>query len=320
MGHMRPMLYLFHGEDDFLSSQKLSEWKNIFVSKHGDFNLSYFDESNFDFGEMINSIKASPFLGEKRLIVLDGLLGAWKKEDKEKFEKVIGEIPETTIVLFYENEKLDSRNSLLKHFRKENIKNHQAMDELKLNAWMAVKFQETGYIVEPQALKALTTMTGSNTRQIYNEIGKLMAYRFEEKKITADDVRELTIAHENTNIFDFTGALARKDLKTAQKILKNIFDSGKETYIILSLIAGQFRNLLALKIAREEKISSDEVAEKLKIHPYPLKLAGQQLHHFTMERLKEIYSLIAATDLAIKTGEMEERLALDLLVVKICGH
>ncbi|MBI2448256.1 DNA polymerase III subunit delta [Candidatus Microgenomates bacterium] len=314
------MLYLFHGEDDFLSSQQLQRQKNNFVTKHGDINLSVYDEDNFVFENLANDLLSSPFLGEKRLVVAENLLGVWKKEDKEKFEKIIPKIADTTIVIFHEIKKTDSRNMLLKYFSKDNIKEFVPMDQPRLRNWIDAQMRESGYQIESKTSFVLANRAGGNTRQIYHEIQKLLAYKFEEKKITAQDVGMIVSEQMNTNIFDFSNALAQKNLTLSEKVLKNISDTGESTFGIMSLISKQFRNLLGLKIAREEKIDQNTIAEKLAIHPYALKKSAEQLHNFSIEKLLQIYHAIAATDLAIKTGEMEESLALDLLVVKICQH
>ncbi len=79
----------------------------------------------------------------------------------------------------------------------------------------------------------------------------------------------------------------------------------------------QFRNLLKIKSLLEQNLSNQEIAVKAKMHPFVIQKSVEQCRRFEMEDLKKIYQKLFDADLAIKTGKINPRLALDLLVVSV---
>jgi DNA polymerase-3 subunit delta len=321
-------IFLIHGEDDFLSSEKLIFFRNGSIKKYGDFNVGGFSEENFDINRILNEINSLPFLGEKRVVILENILSATKKDDRKKLTEAVLSTPESTVIILFENKdllpyKVKERVKEIENFigklDPKNVFHFQNMDTAKLNRWIGEKLKSKGFTIEPKAINGLVALVGYDTRQIDNEIKKLTSYKHKEKNINSDDVLKLVKANVDTNIFSLTDALAKKDIKTAQNILKNIADSGEETYGALSMIAFQFRNLILIKLAEVENISQQRVIADTRMNPFVHKKTSQQVRNFTLEKLKEIYHLIFETDLAIKTGEKEPGLALDLLVVRICS-
>jgi len=57
------------------------------------------------------------------------------------------------------------------------------------------------------------------------------------------------------------------------------------------------------------------MATRLKLHPFVVKKTTRQAMNFSMEQLETVYRRLLEIDVAIKTGEMNDVLALDMLVV-----
>jgi DNA polymerase-3 subunit delta len=80
------------------------------------------------------------------------------------------------------------------------------------------------------------------------------------------------------------------------------------------MIVRQFRLLIEVKALKANGASSRDIAQTLKIHPFPAgKLYGQATH-FTAAQLEKVYRHLSETDVEIKTGKIDPELALDLLV------
>lgn len=322
------MVFLIHGEDDFLAQEKLIFLKKGSIKKYGDFNVNEYSSENFNLEKFANEINSMPFLSDKRVIILEGILGTAKKDERKKLIDIAGSSGDQTVVIFFENKdllpyKAKDRVKEIEDFigklDSKNVFHYQNLDLSRLNLWIGARLKSKGFEIEPKALNGLVALVGNNTRQIDNEIKKLTSYKHKEKSINSEDVLKLVRANVDTNIFSLTDALAKKDLKTAQKILRNIIDSGEEIYGVLNMIAFQFRNLIFIKLAEAEKIPQQKLLAETKMNPFVHKKTSQQSRNFSLEKLKSIYHLIFKTDLSIKTGEREPELALDLLIVKICS-
>jgi DNA polymerase-3 subunit delta len=55
------------------------------------------------------------------------------------------------------------------------------------------------------------------------------------------------------------------------------------------------------------------------MHPFVLRKSFDQAKNFSFSALKKIYSRLAEIDIAIKSGRIEPRVALDLMVQEIAG-
>ena len=85
------------------------------------------------------------------------------------------------------------------------------------------------------------------------------------------------------------------------------------------MIVRQFRILIQVKDLSSQGLAASTVAKQAGLHPFVAEKAGRQAMNFSMGQLEMIYARLLETDLAIKTGQTEEVLALDTLVAALCG-
>ena len=69
-----PSLLLFTGENTFALAEELRRWKSAFLAKHGEANLLTLEGRTLDWGALRSEVQTAPFLGEKRLILIEGIL------------------------------------------------------------------------------------------------------------------------------------------------------------------------------------------------------------------------------------------------------
>ena len=63
------------------------------------------------------------------------------------------------------------------------------------------------YEIDYQTINMLKEYTNNNYQKIEKEIDKLKMLKFDEKKITKEDIKEVTLKDFDTNIFDFLKAI-----------------------------------------------------------------------------------------------------------------
>jgi DNA polymerase-3 subunit delta len=86
---------------------------------------------------------------------------------------------------------------------------------------------------------------------------------------------------------------------------------------LLSMIARQIRILLQISELQGQGLAEREIATRLKLHPYVTKKGLAQARHLSKDQLRDAHKRIVETDWSIKTGEVDDKLALDLLVVDL---
>ena len=97
------------------------------------------------------------------------------------------------------------------------------------------------------AADAFIEKTGFETRQIMNEVEKMVLYKGDDKTVTLEDVQIITSASGEAISWDFTDAVAERKLGAAISLFRQlIFQKENPVRLIIS-IEGLFQNLLRFK-------------------------------------------------------------------------
>jgi len=301
------MIFVFYGPDTFRARQKLKEVIINYRAKNKTgVNLHHLDPENFDLSEFKNIFKSGTMFQEKRLVVLDNILGLKNIDFKEWFDfvKVAGLAQDENSFLVIFQAKLPA-GRLGKFLTKSPVK-AQEFKELKglaLTRWVADEFRKSGAAADPPAIKRLVDFFGGDTWRLAQEIKKLASYK---KSISAKDVDEISRSSLDPDIFKAIDALGQKNKPAALKIFHEHLALGQSPSYLLTMIAYQFRNIASIK-----------TGVKVKMHPFVLMKTRAMAQKFDLAEIKKIYSLIFKADLAIKSGRVEPEVALDRLIVSI---
>ncbi len=323
------MFYIFHGEDDFSAKEKLAQLRKSLGDDPAmvNLNLTEIDGKSTTIGEIVNAASALPFLSPKRLVVVTNFLGRFgrSKSDAEQMEKLISALkalPETTELVFWDTTTLKKNHPVLKFgmMHKSCVHYFGAPQKQNLPRWIDARVKQKGARIEPRAVQALATVVGDDLRALDNEIEKLALYVGDARPISLADVELLCPYTADSETFAMANAIGRRNVRAALDQLHKRLEEGQNPLAILAGITTQFRGLLEVKemaasgltpmqIAREKGWRSDFAARK----------RLEEARNFSTERLLQIFSILRDADLAIKTGEIEPVLALDILVSRLCG-
>ena len=296
-------LYLFYGEESYLLQEKINSWKTAFREKHGDYNLSSVNGLKEDAGAIISECETVPFLGEKRLIIIENLPPAVNiKIDEKKANNLlrfVENVPETSVVVFVQPLP-DKRTKFYKQLSK--IAEIEVFSSLKgkdLSAWANKEINRRGGKILPAALGYLIGKVGNNLWLLNNEINKLIAYA-DNKPISENDIDKLVIPIYDTNIFKLTDYIGNKKSKEALEILHRLIDGGMNSVQIFNMIIRQFRIFLQIDEVRE--LSSNQIASNLGLHPFVVQNTLKQIRFFKKPELVRAYQKLLAIDEKLKTG------------------
>ncbi len=167
---------------------------------------------------------------------------------------------------------------------------------------------------------ALANVVGDDLRALDNEIEKLTLYVNNQRPITLADVELLCPYTADSETFAMTNAIGRRDARSALDQLHKRLQEGQNPLAILGGISAQFRGLLEVKSMAASGLSPAEIARKKGWKSdYAARMRLQEARNFSIERLVQIFSILLETDKAIKTGQIEQTLALDVLISRLCG-
>lgn len=319
-----PTFYIFHGDDDL----RIEEEVGAIVAKmneqpNGDLNTARFDGTATPVPEMLSAALAYPFLADRRLVIVRDMLahitrkgaGETGKAAVEALVETLPTLPEWARLVFVESVKLSDSNKILKLAQSAPNGYEKAFITPKdSTSWIIKRAQELyGARIEPAAATALASVTVGDLRRADNELLKLVSYAG-ERSITEADVLLLTPYVAEASMFEMVDALAEGRGKVAFSLVQHLLDQDEDVFGLYGMITRQFRLLLLAKEHLSSGGSPRDIASAIGVHPYVAEKLAKQTRSFTLEQLETVYRALQDYDFKMKTGQVEPRLALDLLI------
>lgn len=298
------MIILIYGPDTFRSRAKLRELVLAFQKKYdpSGMNIARFDGKSAAVGDIMSAATASPFLAERRLVVVEGPFDA---------QDLFARVPETTILILW-----DEKSPVVKS--KKGIVEYKfdALKGAELTAWVKDEFKKVGVTVEPKAIDTLAAAVGSDLWRLSVEIAKLAAHAGPNGAVLARDVELLVSSNVESNIFALTDALADRDASNAFAFLARELDAGANEFQIMTMLTRQVRLLLQTHALLEEhpRATAETVAKTLGMRPFVARKTLGQVRRFDRPTLERAYDHLFNLDWHLKTGRATPRTALDLFV------
>lgn len=324
-----PTFYVFHGADEFTRTETLADFKRRLGSPDMvALNTTILEGASLTLAELRHVCDAIPFMAEKRLVVVNGLLtrltprkdrelSAAQKEFLAALADYLLHLPETTRLVFIEDQALPANHPILQLAQKDErgyIKQFDPPEARALPGWIEKRVRKRGGEIEPQAAQQLAALVGTDLRLLDQEIIKLVTYANAERPITKADVDALVPYAQAAVVFDLVDALGRRDGRAAARTLHRLLDMGEHPLGLLAMIVRQFRLLIEVAELKGKGATAQDIAQQLGVHPYPARKLYDQAASFTAAQLETVYRHLLDTDKAIKSGEIEAEVALDLLV------
>lgn len=329
MSKTTPTFYLFHGDDDLSIDEAVDKLRAAMGDDtSADLNTSEFDGQTASVGEVIGAVSSFPFLADKRLVIVKGLVswitrkgaGETGKRAIEQLEADLPHLPDYARLVLVERGTLPDNNRVVRLARSQPNGYEKAFGAPKdPTGWLIKRARDTyGAELDGRAAAALASVNGDDLRRADNELFKLVAYAGAERPITEADVATLTPYVAEANLFEMVDALAEGRGDTATTLIHNLLhDQKQDPFSLYGMIVRQFRLLL---LAREHLAAGGgpgNLASALKIHSFVAQKLARQSRSFNVEQLERVYRALLDYDVRMKTGRIDPTLALDLFIASM---
>ena len=327
MSRKPPRFYVFHGEDEFSLRAQLNAMREQMGDRSmADLNASVIDGKAASAPDVISAVSAMPFLSEKRLVIVEGMLswlsrknaGKTGKDQLTLLAEELPHLPDFARLVFAEPQTLSERNAVLKLAKNDPGGYHKEFNAPKdATSWIKSRVRDTyEAAIDHQAAAALAAVVGNDLRAADSELSNLVAYVDGERSISEADVAQMTSYVAEANVFEMVDALGRRDGPTATRLLHRLLDDD-DPLRLFGMMVRQFRLLLLAREYLNEGGTPKQIGSAIGVHPYVGEKIGQQVRAFTLEDLEKIYRYLLETDSGIKTGKVDGVVALDLLIAGI---
>lgn len=327
MSKRPPTFYVLHGPDEFSCRAQLHAMRaQMGDPSMAELNITVLDGKTASTADVLSAARSMPFLSDKRLVIVEGML-TWRtrkgasKNDKAEMETLaegLSDLPDWARVVFVERETLSDKNPILHQAKTLPGGYHKEFNPPRnATQWIITHAREEyGADIDRQAAMALAAVIGDDLRAADSEIAKLSAYVNGARPISEADVRLLTSYQAEVEVFDMVDALGRRDGATASRLLHRLLEQD-EPLKLFALIIRQVRLLILAREHLNNGGTAGQLAQAIGVPPFVAEKIAGQVRAFSLEQLEQIYHFLLDTDLGIKTGKVDDVLALDLLVAGI---
>ncbi|HOM01268.1 MAG TPA: DNA polymerase III subunit delta [Acetivibrio sp.] len=320
-------LYLFYGEEEYLKKFYLGKIEEIILRDDTTGLNKVVIEGRTEASKIIEACETMPFFAEKKLVVVkkSELFSSKKSKtskDSKKDELIeyLQSMPNYTCLVFYE-EDIDKRLKITGA-----IKKHGMMVEFpfqkppELVKWAVRVFKSYDKEIDASTASYFIDICEEGMTEILNEINKVVLYLGERPKVNVDDIKKVCTKSIKSRIFDLIDAIAERKLDLALKLLNDMIILKEPMPKVLFMIAKQLKQLLELKLLRSKGMDGKEACSKMGVNPYAVNKMIRQSDCFSLDKLKKAVQEALELDLSIKTGKINDRTAVEILICNLAAE
>ena len=321
------MIRVLHGDDEFGIDEAVRQIRASLGEDAAESNTVEFEGRNFKPGEVEAAARTVPFLADRRVVLVRGLLrrldttNADRQQEGpaaaqmatagwEKLGELLGGLPDTTELVFIDpfsttrNRKLKANGGALRA-----LKSSDALDISVFTAprgravgdWIRTRVMSEGVQASPSAIAPLADV-------------------IQEQSVPVEDVDLMVAPAREANIFAAVDAILERRPGMAMKALYQLLDDGASVQYILTMLTRQTRMLILARHLRERGVDEGEIGNRIGLRAaFALRKTLDQAGRFSHEYLASAHRGLGEADLSYKSGEVRDRVALEMIVARLSG-
>lgn len=316
-------MYVIYGEEEFFVHEAVSLIRaRILEREDAGVSLTelYGDETSAT--DIIEELETLPFFGSdaRRLIVVygsDKLVARGRDQLKEYLDS-----PSPFGYLVLVCAELDKRTSFYNKLRRMGgVISCERLPEEQLLVWIADRAGLHGKQISLDACSILAENIGSNLAVLASHIEKLAISVGRRREIKTADIEELVGAGRLRNVFELTGAVARRDFPEALKILGQFLNTvrpGEEIIKTVPPLRWQINRLWRAKRIMRSGGDREALAYSLHVPKRYVDELVEQVRQLSEEDLERDYRFLLEADLEGKLSTGNNRIILEKLIYNLC--
>lgn len=310
--------FLLLGQDQWTKNQYIQKVKQEVLASPSDL-MNYYEakEKEVLVDQIKEVVETLPFFTEYKLIYLKdtGYFKPGRKEESEKFEALLQNLPDYIVILIDERE-VDKRNKLYKWVKAEaEVIEFDYPGEEAVVRLLQEKSKAESIKVEAQTLYYLVRNMPEDIDYILGEWQKLTSY-VGEGTITKEIIDTICVFSLETRVFELVKRIASGKSDEALQIYSRMLQSKESPIGILVLIGRQFRVMYQVKYLKAKGQDVKQIAAQTKMPYFAVKELIGQVSDYSFRGLEDLIEACLETDRMIKTGKMEVGQCVELLIMQ----
>jgi DNA polymerase-3 subunit delta len=322
--------YLLYGEEHYLIRQYRDKLVKAMVAEGDTMNFSAYEGADINQKEIIDLAETLPFFADRRVILIEdsGLFqlrgknaddqqdGSKGKASEDGLAGYLASAPESTYFLFVE-EKADKRSKLYKAVAKSgNAVEFSTQTDETLSRWVLGRIRKENKNITQAAYQLFIGKTGTDMENIDRELEKLICYSMDKETIEPQDVEAIVTEQTQNKVFDMVDAITSHQQKKALDLYYDLLALKEPAMRIMYLITRQFHILMTVKAMTNQGFGNKDIASKAGCPEWAVRKYQAQCRGYSLEQLKQAVKDGTDFEEAVKTGRMNDQMAVELFIVQ----
>ncbi|MCM1257775.1 MAG: DNA polymerase III subunit delta [Roseburia sp.] len=307
-----PPAYLLYGEEVYLKRQYRDKLVKAMTTEGDTMNFSTYQGKDINPGELIDLAETLPFFAERRVILVED--SGFFKASCDTLAEYIPQINASTCFIFVESE-VDKRSRTYKAIKKAgSAVEFVPQTEAVLTRWVLGRIKRENKNITQPVMQMFFDRTGFDMSNINRELEKLLCYTLKKDVIEAEDVKAVVTEQISNKIFDMVDAISSHAQKKALELYYNLLTLKEPPMRILFLITRQFRILVEVKELTGKGFSNKDIAQKVGVPEFAVRKYQGQNRSYTKEKLIQALKDAATAEEEVKTGRLNEKIAVEIFI------
>ncbi|MBR3596887.1 MAG: DNA polymerase III subunit delta [Clostridia bacterium] len=328
-GEIKQNIFFFCGDDDYLKEFYCTK----LTSKTVDESLKFFNFHVYEDGDTaLDVIFADadnlPVMAEKTcLLVKNYPLDSLKSEETKEFEHSLKNIPESTVMIFYnsashiptgKNTKWDNIIKLFSELgtvvRIEHRTPHKTAKLLVSRA------KEKGTSIDYETAMYLIDCVGDDLQTVLNEFNKVCAFSCSEP-VTGEMIDMTAVKSVEASVFDISASIFSGDTDKAYKILSELLRQKTPASSIIGALASAYVNAYRLKVAYNADMRVEDFASvfQYKETKYTFNKIAPFVKKTKLSSLRQALDILSGADVKSKSSRISDEILLTELISKLAS-
>lgn len=296
------MLKILTGPNSWLIKRAIAEFDTADISRYQGSELTP--------GELADILGAQSLFSAKRTVVIDELSA--NKAGWERLTELANELasdPDITLIII-EN-KPDGRSKLIKQAKQAGWLEDYPLpkDAHQATTYLEAEAQQLQLQLQPGVARMIVDRVGLDTWAGHMALEKLASA---SATISAELVEKYIAPSLEVNVFKVVDELFTGRALAVAELIDEMDRTSANAYQFFGLISGQLSNLLMIKI-----LGKTVATTELKLHPFVAGKLANVANQLSLPTIKQMVSILAQTDLQLKTSGQHDWTLIKLALVQI---
>ncbi len=355
------MLYVIYGSDQLARRDAFDKLKAE-LDKDGSLatNSATFEARQTTPQEVMAACDTVPFLGDRRLVVVEGLLqqGSRVKKGRKRapsraakpeatddpadeagvwaaLADYVPRMPATTTLVLLDDDVPPSNGLLMAIGPLGKVEHCVPPSERDLPGWVMSRAKKIGLKLDAPAARVLAELIGPDPLTLASELEKLLAYSggstvgqgpSPDAAVVRDaDVRELVSRAKEHKGWELADAVLDGQGAKAARVLNELLEDGQPAALLLATVAGRYRRIAIVRDMLDRGEPGTAIARRIGAKMgFGLDKLIDQAQRTPYAAIRDGYARLIQAELDLKRGItgglMDDRLALELAVQELASR